>query len=63
LPWFRFRAPIAVPAAPLKVKEKGRLEFKPGQKINVAFAVWNGQAKDRNGQKMVSIWNEFTLEK
>jgi mono/diheme cytochrome c family protein len=48
---------------PLKVKEKGRLEFKPGQRINVAFAVWNGQAKDRNGQKMVSIWNEFTLEK
>lgn len=46
----------------LKVKDSDRIEFSQGKTINVAFAVWDGSKQDRNGQKMVSIWNELTVE-
>jgi len=48
---------------PLKNSEKGALRFKAGDTIAIAFAVWDGAQKDRNGQKTVSIWNEILLEK
>ena len=34
----------------------------PGAPASVAFAVWNGSAGDRNGQKSVSVWNPLRLE-
>jgi len=34
----------------------------PGQTASVAFAVWEGAHRDRNGQKQVSIWQELVLE-
>lgn len=37
-------------------------DFKTGRPLSLAFALWDGEAKDRNGQKMVSIWNELVLE-
>jgi len=33
-----------------------------GGRASVAFAVWNGDAGDRDGQKAVSIWHELELE-
>ena len=36
--------------------------FEPGKTVSVGFAVWEGSAKDRNGQKQVSIWHKLTLE-
>ncbi|MBI4368106.1 MAG: c-type cytochrome, partial [Candidatus Omnitrophica bacterium] len=42
--------------------EKERIQLKPGGTVNVAFAIWDGGEGDRNGQKMVSIWNELVLE-
>ena len=33
-----------------------------GGRYSVAFAVWEGSAGDRNGQKSVSIWNNLRLE-
>jgi DMSO reductase family type II enzyme heme b subunit len=29
---------------------------------SIAFAVWNGAMKDRDGQKLVSIWHDLVLE-
>lgn len=46
----------------LKVKDSDRIEFAQGKTINIAFAVWDGSKQDRNGQKMISIWNELTVE-
>ena len=43
--------------------EQGDLVLRPGQKVSVAFAVWDGQAEDRDGQKSVSIWNRLQLER
>ncbi|MDA2913510.1 ethylbenzene dehydrogenase-related protein [Acidobacteriia bacterium AH_259_A11_L15] len=33
-----------------------------GKTVSVAFAIWDGSAGDRDGQKSVSIWNTLTLE-
>jgi mono/diheme cytochrome c family protein len=33
-----------------------------GQTASVAFAVWDGAHRDRNGQKQVSIWQDLVLE-
>lgn len=48
---------------PLAPGEKGDLVLRPGQKINMAFAVWDGRAEDRDGQKSVSIWQTLQLER
>ena len=34
----------------------------PGQRASVAFAVWDGSHRDRNGQKQVTIWQDLVLE-
>jgi len=47
----------------LTFAEGADLQLKVGQKVHVAFAVWDGAAKDRNGQKSVSIWNTLILER
>lgn len=46
----------------LSAQDKERLQFKPGTSLKIAFAIWDGNNQDRNGQKMVSIWNELNLE-
>jgi mono/diheme cytochrome c family protein len=35
----------------------------PGKSASVAFAVWDGAQRDRNGQKQISIWQELVLER
>jgi mono/diheme cytochrome c family protein len=47
----------------LKAIDRNDIGFSTGGSVSVAFAVWDGSKRDRNGQKMVSIWNEVTLEK
>jgi len=48
---------------PLTPNEENDLKLKPGQEVSVAFAVWDGHAADRDGQKSVSIWNRLSLER
>ncbi|MBM4108690.1 MAG: c-type cytochrome [Phycisphaerae bacterium] len=38
-------------------------QFGPGQRIAVAFAVWNGSNDDRNGLKLISGWHWLVLDK
>jgi DMSO reductase family type II enzyme heme b subunit len=38
------------------------LALTPGQRASVAFAVWEGSHRDRNGQKLITIWQDFELE-
>lgn len=42
---------------------RGDAQLVPGQRVPVAFAVWNGSAGDRDGKKSVTIWQELLLEK
>ncbi len=42
---------------------RNAVRLAPGDRIPVAFAVWNGSAGDRDGKKSVTIWQELLLEK
>jgi mono/diheme cytochrome c family protein len=50
-----FRRPLGAGGQP-------EMTLRPGERLSVAFAVWDGEARDRNGQKMVSIWQDLQLE-
>lgn len=47
---------------PLKTDSPRDRQLAPGESIPVAFAVWDGSQRDRNGQKAVSIWQQLRLE-
>ena len=47
----------------LDVPASSGLPLQPGMKLSVAFAIWDGAAKDRDGKKMVSIWQDLELER
>jgi DMSO reductase family type II enzyme heme b subunit len=46
----------------LESKDEGDVQFRPGQTVPVAFAIWNGEQRDRNGRKMISNWYQLALE-
>jgi mono/diheme cytochrome c family protein len=49
---------------PLAPKSSGDgIRFRPGAKASAAFAVWDGSHRDRNGQKLITIWHDLYLEK
>jgi hypothetical protein len=47
---------------PLKVDPEAGLPLTPGGKLSIAFAIWDGAARDRNGQKLISVWHDLELE-
>lgn len=47
----------------LKTSSHQEAQFQPGQQTFAAFAVWDGAKGDRDGQKMVTYWQKFALEK
>lgn len=46
----------------LKSNSGQKVNFIKGKSIPIAFAIWNGSERDRNGQKMVSNWYELELK-
>jgi len=46
----------------LKSKDADDVKFVVGKSVPVAFAVWNGQQRDRNGRKVISNWYNLILE-
>jgi hypothetical protein len=46
----------------LSAPPDGGVALAAGGRLSVAFALWDGAASDRNGQKLVSIWHELGLE-
>jgi mono/diheme cytochrome c family protein len=47
---------------PLEVSADSGIQLTPGDKLSFAIAVWDGAARDRNGQKLVSMWHDLELE-
>jgi DMSO reductase family type II enzyme heme b subunit len=45
----------------LKVSSEAGLELAGGDRCSIALAVWDGAARDRDGQKLVSIWHDLEL--
>ncbi|GIW95003.1 MAG: hypothetical protein KatS3mg110_3044 [Pirellulaceae bacterium] len=52
--WFRRSLLVSEP-------DEGRA-FRAGERIVVAFAVWDGRHADRNGQKCVSLWQPVVVQ-
>ncbi len=46
----------------LAASEAPDVIFRPGGSMNIGFAVWNGAASDRNGQKSVTIWHRLAID-
>jgi mono/diheme cytochrome c family protein len=47
---------------PLTVNSDTGVVLASGDRLSIAFAIWDGAAGDRNGQKLVSIWHDLQLE-
>jgi mono/diheme cytochrome c family protein len=47
---------------PLRLKAGDGISVEPGQSASVAFALWDGAARDRNGQKLTSIWHDLRVD-
>jgi DMSO reductase family type II enzyme heme b subunit len=45
----------------LRSRDKQDVQFRPGRSVPVAFAIWNGAQRDRNGRKVVSHWFQLIL--
>ncbi|HXH07627.1 MAG TPA: ethylbenzene dehydrogenase-related protein [Vicinamibacterales bacterium] len=45
----------------LAPRGRNAVRLRPGDRVPVAFAVWNGSAGDANGKKSVTIWQELYL--
>lgn len=50
-----FRRDLALP------KDQG-MSLQRGKDLAIAFAIWNGEFRDRASQKVISIWNDLRLE-
>lgn len=46
----------------LKSKDADDVRFVRGKPVPVAFAIWNGEQRDRNGRKVISNWFQLILE-
>lgn len=47
---------------PLAVPAEAGLSLRPKASYSAAFAVWDGEARDRAGQKSITIWQDLVLE-
>ncbi len=52
----------AVFRRPLDVDPKEGNDLSPGGHYSIGFAVFDGAHRDRNGQKLFTIWNDFVLD-
>ncbi len=46
----------------LKSADNGDVKLEAGKTVQMALAIWDGAAGDRNGQKSVTIWHQLSLE-
>lgn len=46
---------------PLAVAADDGTSLAAGERCSIAFAVWDGAARDRNGQKLISIWHDLRI--
>ncbi|MBI3820413.1 MAG: c-type cytochrome [Planctomycetes bacterium] len=52
-----------VMSRPIAAADTTEAALDPGRHIPVAFAVWDGDAGDRNGQKSITIWHDLEIQR
>jgi cytochrome c len=48
---------------PMAARFANQLALAPGGQWNLALAVWDGAAEERNGQKSVTVWQELLIQR
>ena len=43
--------------------ESDGVALAPGLRVSIAVAVWDGSHRDRDGKKLITIWQDLVLEK
>lgn len=46
----------------LKSRDADDVQFRGGKPVPVAFAIWSGEQRDRNGRKMISNWYQLVFD-
>jgi complex iron-sulfur molybdoenzyme family reductase subunit gamma len=46
---------------PLAIDPNGGVSLAPGARASMALAVWDGSKRDRDGKKLVTIWQDLLL--
>jgi len=60
--WVDGRWTVVMKRALAAPADGGGVSLAPGGRASIAFAVWNGSRNDRDGQKLITIWNDLILE-
>jgi complex iron-sulfur molybdoenzyme family reductase subunit gamma len=47
---------------PLVDDSAGSVPLAPGETVSAAFAVWDGSQRDRDGQKLITIWQDLAIQ-
>lgn len=47
----------------MKTASEKDVQFEAGKQVSIAFALWDGERRDRDGQKAVSYWQILEIEK
>jgi mono/diheme cytochrome c family protein len=47
----------------LSTRESEDVQFRAEKSVPVAFAIWDGQNRDRNGRKLISNWYQLHVQK
>jgi hypothetical protein len=47
---------------PMAVPADGGVSLASGDRVSAAFAIWFGEARDRNGQKLITVWQDLKVE-
>ncbi len=45
----------------LAVDSEGGVSLEPGSSASIAFAIWDGSQRDRDGKKLITIWQDLVL--
>jgi cytochrome c1 len=61
--WRDGRWTVVMTRALAVLSEADGVALQPGGRASVAFAVWDGSQKDRDGKKLITIWQDLELEK
>jgi DMSO reductase family type II enzyme heme b subunit len=59
--WNAQRWTVQMSCALDKASGRGSQPWSPPRRLIAAFAVWDGAYRDRDGQKLISIWQDFEL--
>jgi DMSO reductase family type II enzyme heme b subunit len=60
--WREGRWTVVMSRPLVAAQGSGGVNLAPGDRASAAFAVFNGSKRDRDGQKLITIWQDLVLE-